>query len=147
MKVFLLKDVERIGFAGESVKVKDGFAKNFLLPRKLGVEITRKNEEFYKGKIKKVEHRKEAIATKSSMMAEKIKATKIVLKEKTHDDGKLYGSVSQQEVVEALAKKGIAISKSQVEFEKNIKEKGTFEVTIKLSSKLKPKLTLEVKSL
>jgi len=50
-------------------------------------------------------------------------------------------------VVEALAKKGIAISKSQVEFEKNIKEKGTFEVTIKLSSKLKPKLTLEVTSL
>jgi len=81
MKVFLLKDVERIGFAGEVVKVKDGFAKNFLLPRKLGMEITRKNEEFYKGKIKKVEHRKEAIATKSSMMAEKIKATKIVLKE------------------------------------------------------------------
>lgn len=144
MKVFLLKDVERVGLAGEILKVAEGYAANFLIPKKLAVEITPSNEKLYQSKIKVVEHRKEVVATKTSMLAEKISSVKLTLKRKMHDDGKLYGAIGANEVVDLLAEKGFGIGKSQVDFEKSIKEKGSYQVTIKLSSKLQPKVTLVV---
>ena len=144
MKVFLLKDVEKVGLAGELLRVADGFAQNFLFPRKLAVKITAENENFYATKIKKVDQRKEVIASATSMLAEKIKSTAIIIKRKMHDDDKLYGSIAPGEVVDALAAKGISVKKSQIQFEKSIKSKGTYEIIIELSSRLKPKVTLKV---
>lgn len=144
MKVYLLKDIEKIGIAGEIVKVKPGFALNYLVPKKLGIVITPANEAFYKVKVKNVDHRKEVISSKSSMLAEKIKQLTVTLKRKTHNDGKLYGAVSGIEVAELLGNQGISVAKNQVEFGKSIKDTGTHKVTIKLSSKLKPQLTLRV---
>ena len=144
MKVFLRKDVEKVGMAGEIIKVSDGFARNFLFPQQMAVEITPHNEELYKKQIKQVEHRKEVIASKTSMLAEKIKGLSIKLQRKIHDDGKLYGAINANEIVDALAQEGISISKSQVEFDKSIKNKGKHEVVIKLTSKLKPTLSLTI---
>jgi large subunit ribosomal protein L9 len=144
MRIYLTKDVEKVGIAGEIVKVSDGFARNNLLPRKLGVEVTDHNESFFKKREKIVEKREEVIATKTSMRAEQIKSLKLTLKRKLHDNGKLYGSVNANEIVELLAHNGIPIARDQVIFDKSIKEKGTYEVTIKLSSRLQPKLTLQV---
>lgn len=144
MKVFLLKDVEKVGLAGEVIKVADGYGQNFLVPRKLGVEITAANEEFYKKREKTVEHRKEVIASKTSMLAEKISGTKLTLKRKMHDDGKLYGAVSSSEIADALSEKGISVGKSQIEFNKSIKSKGSHEVIIRLSSTLKPVITVTI---
>ena len=144
MKVYLLKDVEKLGLAGEIVKVKEGFAGNYLIPRKLAIAITPANEAFYKGKAIQVDHRKEAVSTKTSMLAEKIKSLQIKLVCKAHDGGKLYGSVNPSDIVDLLAEKGVSISKSQVEFGKSIKSTGTYKITIKLSSKLKPELSLKV---
>lgn len=144
MNVYLLKDIEKVGLAGEIVKVSEGYAMNFIFPRKFGVEVTKGNEAFYKNKMKTVEHRKEVIESKTSMLAERIKALRISLKRKSHDDGKLYGAINSQEIVDALAEKGVSISKNQVDFGKSIKEKGEHKVTIKLSSKLQPQVTVVV---
>lgn len=146
MKIFLLKDVEKVGMAGEMVNVKEGFARNVLVPRKQAIIITKKNEAFYKKHEVQVERRKEKIESQTSMLAEKIKSLKITLKRKVHDDGKLYGAIKPVEVVDLLAKKGVSVSKNQIEIPKSIKEKGTFKdsVVIKLSSRLKPKLTLNI---
>ena len=144
MKVYLRKDVERIGIQGEIVKVSDGFAKNFLFPKKLAVLITPKNEPFYSSRQKKVDHRKESIFSQSSMLSEKIKSTQLTLKRKMHDGERLYGSISPVEVVDALAQKGIKVAKNQIIFDKSIKEKGSYDITIKLSSRLQPKLKLTV---
>lgn len=144
MKVYLLKDVPKIGMAGEVLKVADGFGQNFLLPRKLAVEITIQNESFYMQREKVVEHRKEVVATKTSMLAEKIGSIKLTLKRKMHDDGKLYGAISALEIVDLLAEKGVSISKSQVDLDKSIKAKGSYDVTIKLSSSLKPTVKLTI---
>lgn len=147
MKVFLLKDIERIGLAGEIVKVKEGFAQNFLFPQKLAIEVTDTNAKHFSNRERVVEHRKEVIESKTSMLAEKIKSTPITLKRKTHDDGKLYGAISPQEIVDILSEKGISIAKSQVIFDKSIKSTGTFEVIIKLSSKLLPAIQVKVVSI
>ena len=144
MKVYLLKDIEKVGLAGEVLNVKDGFAANFLFPKKLAIRVTPENETLYAKQAKKVEKRKEVVATKTSMLAEKIKGTTLTLARKIHDDSRLYGSISEGEVVDALAQQGISVSKSQVLFEKSIKEKGTYKVTIKLSSALQPQITLKV---
>jgi len=144
MKVFLQKDVEKLGIAGEIVKVSDGYAANFLIPKGLAVVVTAKNEKFYKDHERVVENRKEIIANKASMLAEKIAALTVTIKRKLHDDGKLYGSISPHEVVDELAKQDIKIAKSQVLFNKSIKEKGSHTVTIKLSSRLQPKIKLNV---
>ncbi len=144
MKVYLRKDIEKIGLAGEIIKVGDGYGRNFLIPRGLAVEVTKANEPFYQKRAKQVEHRKDVIETKTSMLAERIKSLKLILKRKTHDNGKLYGAVAPTEIVDLLGKEGINISKSQVKIDKSIKSKGTHKVTIKLTSKLKTQVTLVV---
>lgn|SRR5690606_35986057 len=146
MQVFLNKDIARIGLAGEIIKVSDGFARNCLIPQGLAVEITEANKKQYQARIRIVEHRKEVIATETSVFAEKINTMHITLKHKMSDDGKLYGAISGTEIVDALAEKGITIGKSQVKFDKAIKSKGTHKVTIQLTSRLKPVLTVTVAS-
>lgn len=144
MKVFLLKNVERIGIAGEIIKVADGYAKNFLFPHKLAVEVKPENEKFYEQRVKTVENRKEAVSSQTSMLSEQINGKKFVLKKKVHDDNKLYAAVNASEVVEVLQEAGIKVGKSQVIFDKSIKSVGTFPVTIKLSSRLQPVINLQV---
>lgn len=144
MKVYLLKDVEKIGMAGEIIKVNDGYAANFLLPRRLAVQITPENEAAYVAKKRTIEKRQEVIATKTSLLAERIKSLEVVIKRKMHDNDQLYGSLSAQEVVDALAAKGFSIAKNQVEFDKSIKTKGAYRVKIKLSTKLQPDILVKV---
>jgi large subunit ribosomal protein L9 len=146
MKVFLRKDIEKLGMAGEVVKVEDGFARNYLIPRKLAVEVTKNNVTFYQEHAKSVDHRKEVIASQTSMLAERISNLKLTIKRKMHDDGKLYGAISPAEIVELLAGQGVSISKGQVKIDKSIKTKGTYEVVIKLTSRLQPKVKLVVVS-
>ncbi len=144
MKVYLLKNVEKIGIAGEIISVADGYGSNYLIPHKLGVQVTPENLSFYEKKKKTVEHRKEVIATETSMLAEKIKDTHVTLKRKMANGHKLFGSVSEKEIVELLAQKEIPVSKNQVIFEKRITEKGNYEITVKLSNRLQPKIKLTV---
>lgn len=144
MKVYLLKDVEKVGIAGEIIKVSDGYGINYLIPRKLGVEVTAQNEQYFKKREKVIEKRQEAIATQTSMQAEKIKNLKLTLKRKLHDDGKLYGSIRSAEIVELLAQNSVPVSNDQILFDKSIKAKGAYEVTVKLSSRLQPKFQLTV---
>ncbi|HXW86600.1 MAG TPA: 50S ribosomal protein L9 [Candidatus Bathyarchaeia archaeon] len=144
MKVYLKKDVKTLGFTGEIVKVGDGYARNFLIPQGIALEVTDANEHFYKGRTQVIENRKEALATETSMFAQKISEMKLQIKKKMHDDGKLYGTVNALDIVHLLGEKGIHVGKSQVIFGSPIKTKGTFEVTIKLTSRLTPTLILNV---
>lgn len=144
MEVYLRKDIEKVGMAGEIIKVGDGFARNFLLPQGLAIEITSHNKNQYIAKIRNVENRKEVIASQTSMFAEKLNSVSVTLKRKMHDNGQLYGSINASEVVDALAQQGISINKSQVEFDKSIKSKGTFKVEIKLTTKLKSTISVTV---
>ena len=147
MKVYLLKDIEKVGIAGEILNVSDGYAQNFLFPRKLAVVVSGTNEEFFQKRAKTIEHRKQVVESATSMLSEQIKSTVLTLKKKIHDDNRLYAAVNPSEVVDLLAEKNIKVSKSQVIFDKAIKEVGSYSVTIKLSSKLQPQLTLKVSGL
>ena len=150
MKVFLLKDVEQLGMAGEIIKVSDGYAMNFLFPRKLAVEVTPENEHGFSKKIKTIEKRKEVIASQTSLLAERVKSLKVVIASKAHDhdatsgSAKLYGAIAAADVAQLLAEQGVVVQKNQVAFDKAIKTTGSHLVTVKLSNKLQPKFTLKV---
>lgn len=144
VRVFLLKDVERVGIAGEIIKAADGFARNFLIPQKFGVEVTTRNESSFAHRVKTIEHRKEVVESKTSMLAEKIKGLDVVIKRKIHDAEQLYGSLSAKEIVDALQAQGVSVTNSQVIMEKSIKTKGNHTVIIRLSSKLQPTLKVKV---
>ena len=143
MNVFLLKDIVKVGLKNEIIKVSDGYAANFLFPKKLAIEVTASNEKEYKAKARQVENRAAIIESTSSVVGDQIAHLNLKLKKKM-DGEKLYAAIGQNEVVELLKEHNISISKSQVLFDKAIKTKGTFEVTIKLSSKIQPKFTLQV---
>ncbi len=144
MKVYLLRDIEKIGLVGEVLKVKDGFAQNFLIPQKLAVEVTPANEHMFAKKAIEVKNRKQVIESKTSMLAQKIGTLKLVIKRKSHDSQKLYGSIGEQEVADLLALEGVKVSKAQILFDKSIKELGSYDITVKLSNTLKPKCVLKV---
>ena len=147
MIVYMLKDVEKVGIAGQVVKVSDGYAKNFLIPRKLAKEIGENEQAFFAKKERRSKIDAQTLSSKTAMLAERIKNIHLVVKERVHDNGKLYGAVSADEVVELLKKKEITINRKQVEFKKAIRTVGEHKVGIKLSSKLKPELILKVVSL
>ena len=138
IQVYMLKDVENVGMTGQVVKVSEGYATNFLFPRKLAAKIDESNKKFYEGKQVREKITQEVLSTKVAMIAERIKGLRLSVKQKIHDDGKLYGALSADIVVDLLKQKEIAITKKQVEFVKNIKNVGEHKVIIKLSTKLKP---------
>lgn len=150
MKVFLLQDVVSVGKAGSIINVSDGYAANFLFPRKLALEVTAHNEKGFLERQKMVEKREAVVASKKSELADRVKALKLVIASKAHAveqagaPAKLYGAINATEVVTALAAEGITVAKNQVEFEKAIKTTGSHSVIIKLSNKLQPKVTVKV---
>jgi large subunit ribosomal protein L9 len=144
MLVLLKKDIENVGMAGHVVKVTDGYAMNFLVPRKFAIVVQESEIEFYKSREKKEIINKEILSSKIAMLAERIKNIHLSIKKRAHDDGKLYGSVGADEVVSLLKEKDIKIDRKQVDFEKSIRITGEHKVTIKLTSKLKPQCTLNV---
>lgn len=144
MKVFLVQDVAQVGSKGAIVNVSDGYAMNFLLPRKLAVEVTAHNEGEMVRKSKQVSVHKEVVHSKTSQLAERIKVLKPVMRLKVHDDNKLYGAVSALDVVDILAAEGISVAKNQIIFEKTIKTKGIHPVTVKLSNSLQPTFMLKI---
>jgi large subunit ribosomal protein L9 len=144
MKVFMLKDVEKVGMAGQVVKVSDGYATNFLIPRKLAKKVGANEKVFFEKRSVRSKLDVQALNSKIAMLAERIKNMHLVVKERVHDDGKLYGSVGADEVVELLKKKDININRKQVEFKKAVRSVGEHKVKVKLSSKFKPELVLKV---
>jgi large subunit ribosomal protein L9 len=147
MRVYMIKDVEKVGMSGQVVNVSDGFAANYLFPRKLAMPVTSGNMKQIQHVVQKEQVSAQILNSKVAMLAERIKTLHLTVKERVHDDGKLYGAVGADEVVELLKEKDIVINRKQVEFDKAIKAVGEHKVTIRLSSKLKPQLTIKVVSL
>jgi large subunit ribosomal protein L9 len=143
MKVLLIKDVKGLGKAGEIKNVKDGYARNYLIPKgfaKLATdEVIKKWQE--EQKIKEEELKKEL--AKFNELKEKIENTKLIIKHKLGANGHLYGAITNKEVAEHLKEKGIEIDKKHIDM-KQIKAVGEYIVDIKLGHGIHAKLDLVV---
>lgn len=145
MKVILLQDVKSLGKKDQIVDVSDGYARNFVLPKKLGIEATSKNLNDLK--LKKAHEDKVAaeILAEAQALADQMKEESITLSIKVGEGGKTFGSVSSKEIAEAVKKQlGHDIDKKKIVLKEPIKSLGTHIVDIKLHTKVTAQLSVKV---
>ena len=142
MKIILLEDVKALGKKGEIVNVNDGYARNFILPKKLGLEATGKNLNDLKLQKANEEKVAKQIFDDAKELGKKLEAGKVELSIKVGEGGRAFGSVSSKEIAIAVKDQmGYDIDKKKIQLKDAIKTLGTHNVPVKLH----PKVTVELK--
>ena len=145
MQVVLLEDVKSLGKKGEIVKVNEGYARNFILPRKLGVEATPKNLNDLKLKKSNEEKKAAEQLAEARELGAKLEKSSVTLSIKAGDNGKAFGSVSGKEIVKAIQEQlGLDIDKKKLVLPEPLKTFGTHEVPVKLHRDVTVKLAVKV---
>ena len=141
MEVILLERVEKLGAIGDVVKVKDGFARNYLLPRKKALRANEANRKVFEANRERIEKENEAKRGDAEKASKGVEGKSVKLIRQASNVGHLYGSVSARDIAEALDSVGAKVAKSQVVLDRPIKEIGVHEVKIALH----PEVTVTVK--
>ncbi|MGA8222634.1 MAG: 50S ribosomal protein L9 [Candidatus Acidiferrales bacterium] len=145
MRIILQEDVEKLGTRGQLVEVAAGYARNFLLPRKLGIEATAGNMKRLE-KMRATFAKKEATEKEAAQkLAELLTAVSVTLTRKAGENDQLFGSVTSGDVAEALAAQGFNIEKRKIVLADPIKVVGEFEIPIKLHREVTSSVKLAVK--
>ena len=145
MKVILLEDVKSLGKKGEIVNVSDGYARNALLPKKLGVEANNKNLNDLKLQKKHEEKVAKEIYDKAVELSKVIEEQKVIVKVKCGEGGRLFGTVSTKEIAAAAkAQVNLELDKKKMQLSDPIKALGTYEIPVKLHPKVTGKLSVQV---
>lgn len=145
MKVILLEDVKALGKKGQIVNINDGYARNFVLPKKLGIEATPKNLNDLKLQNANKEKLAQEALDAAKELAAKLEAGKVVLSIKTGEGGKAFGSVSSKEIAtEVKSQMGYEIDKKKIQLKDAIKTLGTHTVPVKLHAKVTAELKVVV---
>ena len=132
MEVILLERVEKLGAIGDVVKVKDGFARNYLLPRKKALRANEANRKVFEANRARIEEENANRRTEAEKAAKGVDGKAVQLIRQASNTGQLYGSVSARDIVEALEAEGAHVTKSQVVLDRPIKAIGLHEVKIAL---------------
>lgn len=145
MKVILLEDVKSLGKKGQIVDVNDGYARNFILPKKLGLEATGKNLNDLKLQKQNQEKLAQEALDAAKELAKKIEAGKVEVKIKTGEGGRTFGSVSSKEVAAAVKEQmGLDVDKKKIQIKDAIRTLGTHVVPVKLHAKVTAELKVHV---
>lgn len=145
MKVILLEDVKSLGKKGQIVNVNDGYARNFILPKKLGLEANNKNLNDLKLQKQNQEKIAQENLDAAKALAEKLGAAKVELTIKTGEGGRVFGSVSSKEIAIAVKEQlGYDIDKKKIQLKDAIKGLGTHIVPVKLHPKVTAELNVHV---
>ena len=144
VKVLLQSDVDNLGAGGEVVRVRAGYARNFLLPRGLALPATA-------GNLSRVEELKRAAASKKKVerdtadeLGQKLGALSLNIKRAVGEEGKMYGSVTAKDIAESSAAAGVSIDRRRISISEPIKQLGTFQVAVKLHHDVTATLKVEV---
>jgi|LSQX01.2.fsa_nt_gb large subunit ribosomal protein L9 len=146
MKVVLLKDVDKLGKAGEVVEVASGYANNFLFRRDLAVELTPENLNTLKNQQKAAAEKAQRLLEEAGEIKNKIADQHFTLKVKTGSQGKLYGSVTTMDIAAVLEKAGYKVDKRNISVEEQIKEIGEYKVEVKLHPEVNASIVVDVVS-
>lgn len=145
MKIILLQDEKKLGKKGELIEVSEGYARNYILPKKIGVEATAKNLNDLK--LQKANQEKVALEqlAAAKALAATLETKEVIVKIKSGEGGKAFGSVSSKEIVTACKEQnGIELDKKKVQLPEALKNFGTYEVTVKLHPQVSGKLKVKV---
>ncbi|MCD6579220.1 50S ribosomal protein L9 [bacterium] len=132
MKVIFFQDYKKTGKRGEVANVKDGFARNYLIPQKIAVPYSTGNLKRFNMEKASIEKRERKLIENEEQLVGKLDGVEITFKAKVHDENILYGSISEKQIVEELEKSGFKIDKDHVMLDEHIKTTGNFPVIVKL---------------
>lgn len=145
MKVILNADVKGTGKKGEIVNVSDGYARNFLFPRKLATEATSANITAQENKIKAQQHKKQQEEEEARVLAAQVKQLEVTVAIRVGEGGKVFGSVNTQQIADALkAQHGLEMDKKKIVIKDTIKELGVHTVQLKLYANIAAELKVNI---
>jgi large subunit ribosomal protein L9 len=142
MEIILLQDVKALGKKGEIVKVSDGYARNFILPKKLGMEATKQNLYDLNAQKAAEARKQKELLEEARKQAKKLEELTITVKIKAGEGGKMFGSVSTKEIAAAVKEQfGLEFDKKKLQLNEPIKHAGTYTIPVKLH----PQVTAQMK--
>ena len=144
MKVILREDLEKLGKAGDVVKVADGFGRNYLIPKQLAVPANVRN-------LKSLDHDKRVIDARvkksrktADSLASRLQAVSITIYAKAGEEGKLFGAITSRDIAEALEKAGVPVDRKMIQLPDPIKHLGDYKVKVKAGADVQPEVTVIV---
>ena len=144
MEVILKEDIASVGKIGEVVRVRDGYARNYLLPRGLVMIANKKNLKTFEHQKKLVADQKQKIMRQAQASADQLGAVSLVIPMKVGEEGRLFGSVTNIQIEKALKAKGVNIDRRKIHLEEPIKVAGDYEVPVRLAADLTVPLKVSV---
>ena len=144
MDVILLERIERLGQIGDVVKVKPGFARNFLLPTKKALRATEENKKRFEAQRAQIEANNLTRRQEAEKISDKVNGLKVVIIRQASETGILFGSVSTRDIAEGVTKAGYTIDRAQVKLDKPIKTLGLHDVRVALHPEVIVKVTANV---
>lgn len=144
MQVILREDVDKLGKIGDTVKVKDGYARNYLIPMKKAIEATPKNLKALEHARKMVADRLRRLKKEAATLADSLKGLSVTIKAKAGEEGKLFGSVTSMDIAEAVKARGLDIDKRKIMLDEPIKRLGEYSVKVKLHPDVTADLSVTV---
>ncbi len=144
MKVILIADVEKLGKSGEMKDVAEGYARNFLIPRKLAVPAAGGAYRAWQHDIASREEKRQREREEAEVSATRIASTTLTMGVKVGEGGKLYGSITAKDIADALSRRGIEIDRHKIDLPEPLKTLGTYKVAIKVYSGMSPEVTIVV---
>ena len=144
MQVILLERVEKLGQMGDEVRVKDGFARNFLLPKKKALRATKANRDYFQAQKAQIEANNLKLKGEAEKIGNKLDGQKFVLIRQAGDRGQLYGSVSPRDIADVMEKAGFKVDRHQVSISVAIKTIGLFTIPVVLHPEVKVAITINV---
>jgi large subunit ribosomal protein L9 len=145
MKVILKEDVNNLGVMGMVVEVKDGYGRNFLIPRDLAVEANPKNIRHFEHQKKMIDTKVKKVRKTAEDFAEQLSQMTLSIEARAGEEDKLFGSVTTKDIAEAIAQKGVEVDRRKIQLDEPIKRLGSYEVPIKVHQDVIANVTVEVK--
>ena len=134
MEVILLEDLSGVGAKGATVNVKPGYARNFLLPRKLAISAGSRSANLYRELERQNQLRREKLVAQARAEAAKLEGVEVNVPSQANEEDTLFGSVTSADVAEALARAGHIVDKRKIELEDHIKQLGRYDVTVRIGA-------------
>lgn len=145
MEIILLQDVQKLGQKDDLVNVKDGYGRNYLIPRGYAIAATQSAKKTHAENLKQRAHKEEKIKAEAQTLAEKMAGLSITVGAKTSTSGKIFGSVNTIQIAEALKEKGFDIDRKSISLpEDQIKEVGKYKASIRLHREVKVQVDFEI---
>ena len=144
MKIILREDVEKLGKAGEVVKVKDGYGRNYLIPRQLAVLANVRNMKALDHDRRTIETRAKKTRKTAEATAATLSAVSLILPAKAGEEGKLFGAITSRDIAEALGKAGVTVDRKAIQLADPIKQVGDYKVKIRVATDVLPEISVSV---